>query len=109
MENFRATVHSSFFVHIGEDGKIYQTNEQGQTKKKLDPHQKQFLSTRYNSLQIKESNLRDSMRESIGNFSQVSLRKDPSKRTVNVNPLLVSQTRKNMSKTMLKIKQSSKK
>mmetsp|Transcript_38260 Transcript_38260/g.50184 ORF Transcript_38260/g.50184 Transcript_38260/m.50184 type:complete len:113 (+) Transcript_38260:1337-1675(+) len=89
VENFHATVHGSFFLHLSEDGNVYHVNDQGNKKRKIQKQHHKFMTTRYSSLQIKESNLKDSVRES-GNVSQMSLQREPSKRQVNVNPLLAS-------------------
>ena len=95
-------MHSSFFIHVGEDGSFVQTKEKGKSRKQL--QQQKMASTRYSSLLYQgESRMRETMHDS-GNFSQLSLHKEPSKKQVNVNPLLVSSNRKTMSKTMLKVK-----
>ena len=92
---------------MGEDGNLYTVNESRRTGANTTVFgdsrnsKGKFHSSRYNSI-----NIRDSV-----NFSNLSLDREPSKRLVgevNIMPLLQSQTRRNMSKTMLRMKKNEK-
>lgn len=85
LENFRTTIHGSFFLHISKDGNFYKMDNKVQRAAAAadaaigdSRRSKSYYTTRYKSIGMHDS----------GNFSRMALERDTSKRKVNIMPIL---------------------